>query len=62
MSNIHTPERLPNESQAEYRERRLASRAEVRRMRVKGAKGLRAALRDAMARMSVLRVVRRIVD
>lgn len=48
--SLHTPERLPNESQADYRKRRLASRAEVRRMCVIGADGLRAALRDAYNR------------
>jgi hypothetical protein len=55
MPNIHTPERLPSESQAEYRKRRRASRDEVRRMRVKGKGGIRAALIAAAAEMMRLR-------
>ncbi len=32
MSNLHTPERQPDESQAKYRERQAASRAAVKQM------------------------------
>jgi hypothetical protein len=33
MANVHTPERQPNESQAQYRERQARSRAIVKTMR-----------------------------
>lgn len=36
MTNVHIPERLPNESQADYRARQRASRIAVERMTLAG--------------------------